>query len=643
MFCRRCDAAYHCYCQQPPHKNVSHGPYLCPKHTRCHSCGSTVPGNGLSTRWFLGYTCCDSCGRLFVKGNYCPVCLKVYRDSETTPMVCCDVCERWVHCVCDGISDEKYRQFQADQNLYYKCAACRGDCYQVKDIDDAVRELWKRRDVADHDQIASLRAAAGLPSHEEIFSLSPYSYDEQAGPIILKDVSGRTLKFSVKGINDRPSKNFKERGENVSKNSALNKNHVKKKGYLLNLVAKPEETYQNSERQHEAVSLDSAFREQKVDVMNPVGTNGPEILSSSTRSTDNDGIKSCDYQMGTNNHRFTNEVAVNDVATLPKVKIKGGKLQSSHFKECAIKNVTKSESVRGTKLVIHIGSRYRNASGSPRSETSSCHRDEDLAASNCSEDTSQQRTKDSENHILDDHGGTVRSDGKKGAKLDNSSHIRSSKDGFKENNVIKLGKVSEMHRKSNSDIGEDREPTVACRNPLIVGRRSTEVGQAAENLALRNDVVLHEQPSDTPVNFSSVPKPMLKLKFKNPYFEQRSSWASQGEEENSVKGQRSKRKRPAEKIGVLEDENHARLYQENLMDEAMDANWILQKLGKDAIGKRVEVHQSTDNSWHQGIVSDINQGTSTLSVRLDDGRSKTLVLGKQRVRFVSQKQKRTKN
>lgn len=29
-------------------------------------------------RWFLGHTCCDACGRLFVKGNYCPVCLKVY-------------------------------------------------------------------------------------------------------------------------------------------------------------------------------------------------------------------------------------------------------------------------------------------------------------------------------------------------------------------------------------------------------------------------------------------------------------------------------------------------------------------------------------------------------------------------------------
>ncbi|GJQ95108.1 Myb domain protein 62 [Tanacetum coccineum] len=26
MFCKRCDGAYHCYCQHPPHKNVSRGP-----------------------------------------------------------------------------------------------------------------------------------------------------------------------------------------------------------------------------------------------------------------------------------------------------------------------------------------------------------------------------------------------------------------------------------------------------------------------------------------------------------------------------------------------------------------------------------------------------------------------------------------
>ncbi|XP_073103400.1 uncharacterized protein [Elaeis guineensis] len=642
MFCKRCDGAYHCYCQQPPHKNVGHGPYLCPKHTRCHSCGSTVPGSGLSTRWFLGYTCCDACGRLFVKGNYCPVCLKVYRDSEMIPMVCCDVCERWVHCVCDGISDEKYQQFQADQNLYYKCAACRGDCYQVKDVDDAVRELWRRRDIVDCDQIATLRAAAGLPSQKEIFSVSPYSNDEQAGPIILKDDSGRTLKFSVKGISDKPLENFKEHGKSISKNSALNKKYVKKKGYQLNLVGKAEETYQNIERHHEARSFDGTFRDQKIDDMNALRTNGPEIISSSiTRTTVDDGMKSHDNQVGTHNNSCTNEVAMHDADTAPIVKIKDGKLQSLHFKECSIKNVSKSESVRGTKLVIHIGSRNRNVSGSPRSEASSCHRDQDLAASNGSEDSSQWRTKDSGNHMLDDHGGTVRSDG---AKLDNSCFTRIPKHGFKEKNFIKLGKVYARQGNSNSGIGEACELTTACRSHLVVGKRSTEVGPAAETLAQRNDVVLQKkQPADTPVKSFTQPKPLLKLKFKKSYIEQQSSWAPQGEEVNSVKGQRSKRKRPsAEKLSVEDDENHLQLHQENSMDGAMDANWILQKLGKDAIGKRVEVHQSSDNSWHQGVVSDINQGTSALSVCLDDGRSKTLVLGKQGIRFISQKQKRTK-
>ncbi|KAG2263414.1 hypothetical protein Bca52824_070493 [Brassica carinata] len=162
MFCKRCDDAYHCDCQQPRHKTVSSGPYLCPKHTKCYSCGSKVPGNGQSLRLqvVLGHTCCDACGRLFVKGNYCPVCLKVYRDSEATPMVCCDFCQRWVHCSCDGISDEKYMQFQVDGNLQYKCSTCRGESYQVKDLEDAVQEIWKRKDIEDKELIASLRASA---------------------------------------------------------------------------------------------------------------------------------------------------------------------------------------------------------------------------------------------------------------------------------------------------------------------------------------------------------------------------------------------------------------------------------------------------------------------------------------------------
>ncbi|KAF7831738.1 Histone-lysine N-methyltransferase 2B isoform A [Senna tora] len=74
----------------------------------------------------------------------------------------------------------------------------------------------------------------------------------------------------------------------------------------------------------------------------------------------------------------------------------------------------------------------------------------------------------------------------------------------------------------------------------------------------------------------------------------------------------------------------------------MDANWILMKLGKEAIGKRVEVHQTSDNSWHKGAVIDVIEGTSVISVTLEDGKVKTLELRKQGVFFVPQKYKRSK-
>ena len=37
--------------------------------------------------------------RFFRKGNFCPVCLKIYGsdDELQSPMICCDICDRWIH------------------------------------------------------------------------------------------------------------------------------------------------------------------------------------------------------------------------------------------------------------------------------------------------------------------------------------------------------------------------------------------------------------------------------------------------------------------------------------------------------------------------------------------------------------------
>ncbi|KAK8933254.1 hypothetical protein KSP39_PZI015363 [Platanthera zijinensis] len=652
MYCKRCDGSSHCYCQQPSHKNVSHGPYLCPKHTRCHSCGSTVPGSGPSTRWFLGYTCCDACGRLFVKGNYCPVCLKVYRDSETTPMVCCDICERWVHIVCDGISDEKYQQFQTDQNLQYVCAACRGDCYQVKDIDDAERELWNRRDEADRSLITSLRAAAGLPN-EETFSEAAYSEDESNGAVAHKNAHGRFLKFSVKGSSDRSTKPFKESGKNITKTLPSNKKSVKKKELHIKFVSKA-----NGMSQNLVVQQDISTKNNLTD---PVGYDhkscrfdGQENFSSpSTGIASDAAAKALNAQMESSNHICGNEVRGNPSDSV--IKIQNKQLSDSHFKECAGKSSNKGETVKGTKLVIHIGGRNRNVTSSPISESSSCQRLQDLSTLHGSEYNSQIKMKHSMNGFSESQVEIVSVDGD-GIKPDSTSHLTSSKQGDKHKNVIKLGKVTDVHAKNNGNVVRESVLRNSIRSQII-GENGAELDLEDGEARLRNDEAVsgkypvfpnmeHSKNEILPSKVIPVThgdKPLLRLKFKNPCFEQRSSWVSRGEE-NSVKGQRSKRKRPfVEKNSFHKAEGLAKQHHRNQMDEAVDANWILRKLGKDAIGKKVEVQQRSGDSWRKGVVSDLIEGTSSLSVYFDDGRFAKLELGKQRVRLIPQKHKKLKS
>ncbi|KAF3629515.1 putative tRNA-dihydrouridine(20a/20b) synthase [NAD(P)+]-like [Capsicum annuum] len=639
MFCKRCDAAYHCYCMQPPHKNVSSGPYLCPKHTKCHSCCSNVPGNGLSVRWFLGYTCCDACGRLFVKGNYCPVCLKVYRDSESTPMVCCDICQRWVHCQCDGISDEKYLQFQVDGNLPYACPTCRGNSYQVRNLEDAVQELWRRRDVADRDLIASLRAGAGLPVEDEIFAISPFSDDEDSGPVV-KNEHNRSLKFSLKGLVDKSPKKSKEYGK---------KSSYKKSGKKKGLTGQneghpyaPSGGYGAGDVKNEELQ---AYRELD-SFSSPVGSLTEGICSIN--------------QAGVIKHKFIDEVTGNTGKRT--VQMKGSKPRPLDGDDVGIQTSMPKTS-KGPKLVIHL--RNKNTAGSPKSDASSCQKEQDLTTSNGSEDVVQLR----ENEISERNDTAAKLGGGKGHTVDHMDQMKGQNHKGKESHLIKIKKVSSEATHFPSKVGgklaDGSGPDPPHKTFGILGKRSNDgsviTRAGAEVPATRGNKLasvkhaetmpascddLNDEKNSTPSVSNSTrkdPKPLLKLKFKNPYHESQNAWASPGEEEKSmVKGQRSKRKRaPAfgEKTSTRADDNSSQWYEDNTMDEFMDANWILQKLGKDAKGKRVEVHHPSDNTWHRGTVVEVFEG-SVVSVALDDGKKKNLELGKQGIRFVSQKQKR---
>ncbi|CAK8575465.1 unnamed protein product [Lathyrus sativus] len=659
MFCKRCDGAYHCYCLQPPHKNVSTGPYLCPKHTKCHSCASNVPGNGLSVRWFLGYTCCDACGRLFVKGNYCPVCLKVYRDSESTPMVCCDNCQRWVHCQCDNISDERYHQFQVDGNLQYTCPTCRGECYQVKNLEDAVQELWRRKNDTDRDLITSLRAAAGLPTQEEIFSISPYSDDEDSGPLKLKNDSARSLKFSFKNFPNNSPIKIKDYGKKSS-----NKKTAKKKDSLSFMTGNIDANH-SFEGHSDVKSLHSLDDDKNDDDMQSQRNEGPDVYSSpATGSLSQTEVSFPVNRPSILKRKFVDEVMVSDEERKTRVvRIKSNKANNLDSEEESGKRGDKTQNVKGKKLVINLGARKINVASSPLSDNASFQRDQDLVNANGNENLAHLMK--GNKYALDRHDGMARHVDGKGSRVD-SGQLKHLKVSGREGNMIKLGKVkpsvSELNFTSgrgNMSDGCEVEPL--DRSHIMRGKRSThgmnnQVGLDATSRGERTYLarqsegssdVYDETHDNNHTSLHSLPKdskPLLRFKFKRPSIESQNS-PHREEEKTTVKGQRSKRKRPSpfkEKTLFNDSEGVSQSPGDNINHENMDANWILMKLGSDAIGKRVEVHQTSDNSWHKGEVTDTVEGTSKLHVTYDDGKVSILELRKQGVRFVPQKQKRSK-
>ncbi|KAL3643515.1 hypothetical protein CASFOL_014330 [Castilleja foliolosa] len=620
MFCKRCDGAYHCYCQQPPHKNVGHGTYLCPKHTKCHSCASSVPGNGLSVRkwWFLGYTCCDACGRLFVKGNYCPVCLKVYRDSESTPMVCCDICHKWVHCPCDGISDSKYMQFQVDGNLQYVCPTCRGECCQVRNLEEAVQELWRRRDESDKDLIASLRAAAGLPTQDEIFDISPFSDDEESGPV-LKNEFSRSLKFSLKALGDKSPKKNKDSGKKSSKKKSGKKKGNGNEGMLFS---------------SETDTLKS-----------------PIAVRSLTEGL-SDGNEAAHSK-----HKSVGKVSANNITKGSRtIKIKSSNISRdlmTNGEETGISSGGALKTSQGPKLVIHLGGRNRNATSPPRSESK---RGQDLASVKGAEDATSQRKHHELIDMLDPATKLV----------DQKGHTKGRTERVKDSKLIKLKNNINLEP---ADVYESVSPKNTTYS--VLGKRSAEDGASErsesevpvnkrnkfhsikhaeeDDATISGNLVLDDSTSSVLRASSRDHKPSLKFKIpktsnngsqKNvpanlsDSINQKSSLLGK-EDITYTRGQRSKRRRPP---GGDED-GASHWGEDNTVKDFTDANWILQKLGKDAAGKRVEIHQPSNNTWHRGTVMEIFEGTSVVSIALDDGKAKSFELGKQGIRFVSQKQK----
>mmetsp|Transcript_1081 Transcript_1081/g.3803 ORF Transcript_1081/g.3803 Transcript_1081/m.3803 type:complete len:1058 (+) Transcript_1081:206-3379(+) len=140
VICNVCGRRVHLQCaDDPPLHKFPSGGWVCSGCRQCHTCGSRSAGSGASSKWMRNFTLCNACGRLYGQGKFCPLCDKVYRDSDyETPMLCCESCEKWVHAHCEGMNEEEYKAYEAEDKQYY-CPMCRVKREERRRIAEAAR------------------------------------------------------------------------------------------------------------------------------------------------------------------------------------------------------------------------------------------------------------------------------------------------------------------------------------------------------------------------------------------------------------------------------------------------------------------------------------------------------------------------
>ncbi|XP_033122773.1 uncharacterized protein LOC117121643 [Anneissia japonica] len=126
--CNKCKNTYHAEClgpNYPTKPSKKRKIWICTKCVKCKSCGATTPGPGNAT-WCYDFSLCQDCGKLFDRGNYCPICNRCYEDDDyESKMMQCGSCDTWIHAKCEGLTDDLYN-IMADlpENVVYLCPRC---------------------------------------------------------------------------------------------------------------------------------------------------------------------------------------------------------------------------------------------------------------------------------------------------------------------------------------------------------------------------------------------------------------------------------------------------------------------------------------------------------------------------------------
>ncbi|XP_073236304.1 uncharacterized protein [Porites lutea] len=124
LICRSCDKGYHPLCIAPVVNPTEKLGWKCERCRQCRICRTKK-----TSRWHIDYTLCDKCYQNKHKTNHCPIC---NTEQGNHRVVQCDSCSRWIHTMCDNITDEIYRKLERDRSIIYVCKICRDEVEKIK-------------------------------------------------------------------------------------------------------------------------------------------------------------------------------------------------------------------------------------------------------------------------------------------------------------------------------------------------------------------------------------------------------------------------------------------------------------------------------------------------------------------------------
>ncbi|KAJ2450767.1 Histone-lysine N-methyltransferase [Coemansia sp. RSA 2336] len=145
--CDQCGVCVHARCsaQQSVHRDglagivrESGGRWKCDNCICCLECGFVMAdaANGESPKtsdwqqrvcWMHDFSICGQCAQQIDRGKVCPECIATYANCRVgnSSMVCCDICQFWVHADCDpALTPSVYDALITLEDEAYVCPRC---------------------------------------------------------------------------------------------------------------------------------------------------------------------------------------------------------------------------------------------------------------------------------------------------------------------------------------------------------------------------------------------------------------------------------------------------------------------------------------------------------------------------------------